>query len=413
MAAGFFLAGCSYFQRDRIVNLSHLEHLYTTVEIDTQTVAGVIRIYCEYPDYEFAIEPNEGFTCVDDVARAVILMGQAPSFPEGPAREGMRSLLPEFILAMQADNGYFYNFLWGDLSINKTYRTSLPRPDWWSWRAFWALESYPVTDEVTAARSRQAINTLTGNVFDEYLDKPMTFMTVEGVRLPEWIAHGTAADQSSLLIVALSKYYRRTGEQRALVLIDKFARGLLIMQKGDSTSFPYGAYMSWKNKWHAYGNLQAYSMLKAGQLLEKEEYISSALLEIDHFYPYLINRDYLSYFSIRYDDSAYEIIEEQQFPQIAYGFRPMIYATLEAYEVTGNVKYLKMAEKIASWFTGSNPAGAVMYDRATGRCYDGIIDEENINLNSGAESTIEALLSMQALSRYPEINLKCSDGEAH
>ena len=31
---------------------------------------GIVHIYSEYPDYEFEIEPKEGFTCVDDVARA-------------------------------------------------------------------------------------------------------------------------------------------------------------------------------------------------------------------------------------------------------------------------------------------------------------------------------------------------------
>ena len=36
-----------------------------------------------------------------------------------------------------------------------------------------------------------------------------------------------------------------------------------------------------------------------------------------------------------------------------------------------------------------------MYDPATGRCYDGINSPVDINRNSGAESTIEALLALQ------------------
>ncbi|NOY79333.1 MAG: hypothetical protein GXO76_15885, partial [Calditrichaeota bacterium] len=50
-----------------------------------------------------------------------------------------------------------------------------------------------------------------------------------------------------------------------------------------------------------------------------------------------------------------------------------------------------------SWLLGNNPAGAVMYDSKTGRCFDGIVAKETINRNSGAESTIEALLTLQAL----------------
>ena len=49
--------------------------------------------------------------------------------------------LSRTILSMQADNGYFHNFLWPGDSINTTFRTSLAVPDWWSWRALWALET--------------------------------------------------------------------------------------------------------------------------------------------------------------------------------------------------------------------------------------------------------------------------------
>ena len=41
-----------------------------------------------------------------------------------------------------------------------------------------------------------------------------------------------------------------------------------------------------------------------------------------------------------------------------------------------------------------------MYNPADGICYDGINSGNEINLNSGAESTIEALLSMQMLEYY-------------
>ncbi|MCB9249425.1 MAG: hypothetical protein H6613_13200 [Ignavibacteriales bacterium] len=45
---------------------------------------------------------------------------------------------------MQAENGYFYNFIWSDYTINKDFKTSVAEPNWWAWRALWALtESYP------------------------------------------------------------------------------------------------------------------------------------------------------------------------------------------------------------------------------------------------------------------------------
>ena len=41
-----------------------------------------------------------------------------------------------------------------------------------------------------------------------------------------------------------------------------------------------------------------------------------------------------------------------------------------------------------------------MYDPQTGRGYDGINDTASINRNAGAESTIEALLTLQAIEKY-------------
>jgi hypothetical protein len=171
------------------------------------------------------------------------------------------------------------------------------------------------------------------------------------------------------------------------------------MQAGDSLNFPYGAFLSWNNTWHAYGNIQAYALLRAGNLLNNTNIIDKALIEVDNFYPWLIKNGFLNYFTIKGMDGKYEITEQEKFPQIAYGIRPMVYACAEAYRITGKVKYLSMAREEAAWFAGKNPAGKVMWDPATGRCFDGIVSNKEINMNSGAESTIEALLSLQALEK--------------
>jgi hypothetical protein len=66
--------------------------------------------------------------------------------------------------------------------------------------------------------------------------------------------------------------------------------------------------------------------------------------------------------------------------------------------LTKEDKYLQIAEELGSWFMGKNAAGQIMYDPSTGRGYDGINNVTDINRNAGAESTIEALLSLQALA---------------
>jgi len=380
------------------INLEHLKHLYAAVTLENRKDVGVINIYSEYPDYDFEVEPSEGFTCVDDVARAMMIDAIRSSDDE--ELQAKYDLMAEFLLYMQAENGYFHNFIWRDLSINKTYRTSLAEPNWWSWRAFWALSNYKGKDQQLVEKTDQACERLAENIFHLYLNQPLSTDTIEGVEVPNWLPLGTASDQAAILILGLEAYYQQViKDERALQVIERMADGLLLTQKGDADIFPFGAYLSWQNMWHAYGNSQAYAMLKAGQLLDREDYIESALLEIDHFYPYLMKENFPAYFSINKVDGRFEIIDQQQFPQIAYGFRPLIWACIEAFTITDEGKYLWRAEEIIEWFSGKNIASQQMYDQATGRCFDGIISETEVNLNSGAESTIEALLSLQAFDQ--------------
>ena len=75
----------------------------------------------------------------------------------------------------------------------------------------------------------------------------------------------------------------------------------------------------------------------------------------------------------------------------------MVLASVEAYHITKSEKYAVQAGNLGSWFFGNNAVNQVMYDTSTGRVFDGIDSENKFNHNSGAESTIEALLSLQAI----------------
>jgi hypothetical protein len=69
---------------------------------------------------------DEGIACVDDASRAAIFYfmryrqtGSMPYYHKG-------KMLLKFILNMQAGNGYYYNFIWPDGSINKEGRRVKP-----------------------------------------------------------------------------------------------------------------------------------------------------------------------------------------------------------------------------------------------------------------------------------------------
>ncbi|MCH8328581.1 MAG: hypothetical protein IID15_08690 [Candidatus Marinimicrobia bacterium] len=83
------------------------------------------------------------------------------------------------------------------------------------------------------------------------------------------------------------------------------------------------------------------------------------------------------------------------FPQIAYGLGSSYRGVARLAAITGLERHHQLARRLLGWFQGDNLANRAMYDPQTGRCYDGINSPDELNLNSGAESTIEALLALQ------------------
>lgn len=403
------VAGCAAAQAPRLaattpqtaqhhrINLAHFDHLFAEATVGGEQV-GVLRIYSEAPGYGFAIEPNEGYACVDDVARGMVLLAAMPALT--PSRQRQLDLMTRFVLRMQADNGYFHNFIWHDGRINREYRTSLAELNWWSLRALWGLEAaigkLPATSD-TARRARVAADLLVANLTRDLPVAGVGTTTVEGVGVPEWLPFGSGADAASTALLGLLAHDRRTRDPGTRALIVRLGEGLVAMRAGDPATFPYGAHLSWRNRWHAWGNAQAYALLRAGALLNRADFTRSALAEVDGFYPHLLRTRMLSSFALRRDGDRLAASEVEQFPQIAYGLSPMVLAATEAYRTTGDTRYRALAERLYAWFEGDNAAKRAMYDPATGRAYDGIVGARKVNENSGAESTVEALFAVMAI----------------
>ncbi|MDX2038700.1 MAG: glycosyltransferase family 4 protein [Isosphaeraceae bacterium] len=72
-------------------------------------------------------------------------------------------------------------------------------------------------------------------------------------------------------------------------------------------------------------------------------------------------------------------------------------ACLDAYRVTQEISWLDEARSAFEWFLGRNDLGQDLYDPATGGCCDGL-QEDRINRNQGAESTLSFLLSLAEMN---------------
>ncbi|MCK5740180.1 hypothetical protein KAH55_13410, partial [bacterium] len=174
----------------------------------------------------------------------------------------------------------------------------------------------------------------------------------------------------------------------------QLADGIVAMQQSSGAVYP-GAFLSWKNRWHGWANAQSQALAQLGVILQQPELVAAARFEADHYSPLLLTRGMLR------EWNPLHLEESREFEQIAYDIRPLALGLLEVAIATGDTNYAVLAGLAGSWLFGNNAAGEQMYDPKTGRCFDGINDSLKINMNSGAESTIEALYTLVKLEQHP------------
>src|SRR5687768_8419827 len=338
-----------------LINTAHLDHLYDEIVVEGDTV-GMVHIYAEYPDYHFVGDADEGFTCVDDVARAAIFYMRHYKTTSQRVYLDKGRMLMKFVLAMQADNGYYYNFVWPDGRIHRDGITSKAEPNFWSWRALWSLSEavdlLPANDPLlTSIKSQRRKLVLT--MLNEESFASFETDTSMGWTFPTWLPRVSGTDQAAIVLIGLSMMLQQSDVytiseiSEIKGLMHHFADGIRMMQVVDPGKLPDGAFLSWENLWHAYGSIQSYALLTAGEVLNDPAMTRSALYEVDNFIPAVIAVDGLESFWIRVDNGEVDYYDAKQFHQIAYGRQPMIWGALKAYEVTGEAKYLALAKELS------------------------------------------------------------------
>ena len=388
-----------------ILNSAHLEKLAVQVVFPNGEIGEGIYIYADAPGYTPVPAGGEGFTCVDDVSREALFYLRSTTFQSDTIVQTRLFRLLRFLINMQSENGYFYNFLQAGDVINRNGITSINQPKWWSWRTLQTLtEAAPLIKIKNVSLANQVngvVSKLIDAIKNNLVNLPMDTIQINGIKVPQWLPEG--ADQAATLILGLIPYCQTTGDTEIKTYIRKLADGIMLMQLGDASHFPYSCFLSSGNTWHAYGNDQATALFEAGIFLNDPKYTESAMAEVNNFYPWILNSGYKNSFDVTLTNNGFTSENTKSYEQIAYGIRPMVFAAIEAYRITTDEKYADLAGHLASWFLGNNSAASAMFSIYTGRCFDAINEGNAINNNSGAESTIEALLTMQRVSSYPSV----------
>ena len=88
-----------------------------------------------------------------------------------------------------------------------------------------------------------------------------------------------------------------------------------------------------------------------------------------------------------------------QFGEQAIDVAYTILALSRFYDTFGDDNYLIKMEDAFDWFLGKNHLNHIVYNPCTGGCYDGL-EETQVNLNQGAESTVSYLMSRLTVEKY-------------
>lgn len=383
---------------DDLVNLDHLRFLTEVVAVNEEPLA-LVHIYSEYPDYRWVDAAGEGLACVDDVARAaVVYLWQYERNGDPELLELARASL-NFVLYLQADDGEFYNFVYDrEMTINEYGGTSYKSLGWWAMRGLWALgEGVRVFDSIDRAyadrlaeaylRTESALGATLGN-YGEYSQR-------HGFSIPAWIPGGEPA-VASIGLLGLAAYHHARPNATTADIMTRIADGVAEYRLGDHLTYPFGMHPVRSNApgfWHDWGAHMTHGLVVAGMALDRQDWIDSAAAGADSF---LLRHLALERF-------RHIGVVPSRLEQIAYGTNQLVLTYLSLYEATGEERYALYGGLAASWYFGNNMAGVQMYFPESGRVYDGINGPVmwRVNRNSGAESTIEGLMSMIAIADVP------------
>ena len=183
-------------------------------------------------------------------------------------------------------------------------------------------------------------------------------------------------------------------------LIEVFANRLLQMYKHEKSKAWF-----WFENYLTYGNsLLPEAMLCAYLSTDIDEYKRVAKESFD----FLLSKTFIDGKIKVISNKGWHIKNNTNKTPIG-GEQPIdvaytVIALEKFYTVFNKEAYKKKAMRAFNWFLGENHLHQIVYNPCTGGSYDGI-EEFNINLNQGAESTVSCLMARLALERILSHNL--------
>jgi glycosyltransferase involved in cell wall biosynthesis len=342
------------------INLNHFKKLTTPFAMIQFSVIN-------QPDL------GSGYT-LDDNARALVAMCQHYELTNDPADLPYINQYFNFIKFCFQSDGNFLNYV--DTNKNFTKQNSENLADA-NGRAIWALGYLiSISDLLPLDLKEKAITAM---------QKGLTNVTK---------IHSTRA--MAFIIKGLYYSNLKNNSIQNITLIQHFADKLVQMYKHESKEnwLWFEGYLTYANSILPEAMLCAY--LATGEHCYKVIAKKSFDFLLSKIYrnnciKVISNKGWL----INGKESKHEVIGGEQPIDVAY----TILALSKFYTVFREKEYLQKMHVSFSWFLGNNHLHQIIYNPCTGGCYDGL-EEDYINLNQGAESTVSYLMARLTIQKH-------------
>jgi glycosyltransferase involved in cell wall biosynthesis len=346
------------------INLNHFKKLTTHFGILQFSVLN-------QPD------PNSGYT-LDDNARALIAMCQCYKLNPTKGNLDYLTIYYNFIDYCLSTPNQFYNYV--NIENEFTSQNEVTNLEDSYGRAIWAL-GYLISESTILPFQL-------GYRAKELLKKTLEFTTE---------IHSTRAMSFIIKGVYYSNLHQKSNKNKAI--ITQFANRLVNMYRHEAD-----------NKWKWYESYLTYAnsiipeaMLLAWLATNKDSYKIAAKKSFD----FLLSKTFTSDAIKVISNKGWMHNGVEQINTVSGGEQPIdvaytVIALSEFYDAFRNDEYKQKMNLAFNWFLGKNHLNQIVYNPATGGCYDGL-EDHYVNLNQGAESTISYLLARLTLEKYKTV----------
>lgn len=306
--------------------------------------------------------------CLDDCTRA--LLGCAMNYKIKPSKSllNLINIYLNYIEYSQRPEGDFHPFV----NYSKNFSDEGESEDSLG-RAVWSL-GYTVSSE----NLPEAIKNKARSIFDKTLAKTAELKFLRAISF-------------ALLGLCLVEEKRGENEKSNQEQIRKFADRLVESFETQIASAPQNGWQ-WFENCLTYSNYKlpealfcAYKITKDKKYLRVAEKSLAFLMKIT-----FEKKDYFS--PIGQDGWFYRNGKRSYYDQQPEDTSSAVEALTTACKITGKSEYLEKAKLAYEWFLGKNHLNQMIYDEATGGCYDGL-GRYSLNFNQGAESTLSYYLA--------------------